>query len=233
MAKHAIIKTFLASETWQDFRFYIITERAKRDGGLFCEHCKKRIMHSWDATVHHIIELTPENVHDAMIALNPENVLVIHNHPCHDQIHGRFGYEPEKGVYLVYGPPLSGKTSFVQEHKGNKDIVVDMDRLYAAVTMLPDYDKPDILLPNVRGAYNLLLDNIKTRYGKWHSAWVIGGFADKHKRERTADDLGAELVFCDVSMEECLRRLAMDEGRRSREAEWREFIERWFREYVA
>lgn len=231
--RYAILKSFYASEVWINFRMLIINERAKRDGGPTCEHCKKRVAHSRELTLHHKIELTPENVHDVMIALNPENILVVHNHPCHDQIHGRFGYEPEKGVWIVYGPPLSGKTSYVQENKGRNDIVVDMDRLYSAVTMLPEYDKPDTLISNVMGLQRQLIDNIKTRYGKWHSAWVVGGYADKYKRERMAVDLGAEIIFCDVSKEECLRRLAQDEERRCRQDEWQRYIEKWFEGYVA
>jgi hypothetical protein len=185
-----------------------------------------------ELTLHHKVELTPENVSDANISLNPDNVLVVH-HDCHNKIHHRFGFQPEYGVYIVFGPPLSGKTSFVQGNMSRGDLVVDIDKLFAAVSMLPNYDKPDSLWANIRGIHNLLLDNIKTRYGKWNSAWVIGGYADRYKREKLAGDLGAELVFCDVSKEECLRRLEADEGRRYRKDEWKIYIERWFERYTA
>ena len=79
----------------------------------------------------------------------------------------------------------------------------------------------------------MLIDNIKTRYGKWNNAWVIGGYADKYKREKLAEDLGAELVFVEVSKDECLRRLEQDEDRRYRKDEWKKYIEKWFSEYVA
>ena len=204
----------------------IINERGPR-----CEHCGQRVAVSSELTLHHIIELTPENVHDANITLNPVNVLVVH-HACHNQIHGRFGSQMARGVYLVYGPPLSGKTSFVREHMKRGDIVVDMDRLYAAVSMLPEYDKPDSLLSNVMAMQRALIDNIKTRYGKWHSAWIVGGYADRYRREQLADSLGAELVFCDVSQEECLSRLAIDADRQHRQDEWRKYIEKWFMEYT-
>ena len=226
MAKYNILKSFYASAAWINFRAVIISER-----GLICEHCGKPILKERDAHVHHIIELTPENVHDATISLNPDNALLVHSE-CHDKIHKRFGYKPEKKVWIVYGPPLSGKTTFVRNNKDRNDLVVDMDQLYKAITLLPDYDKPDILLTNIRAIYNTLIDNIKTRYGKWHSAWVVMGGADRYKRERMADELGAELIFCDVSMEECLRRLSVDEGRKYRQDEWREYIEKWFREYT-
>lgn len=113
------------------------------------------------------------------------------------------------------------------------DLVVDMDQLYAAVSMLPTYDKPDNLLINVRGIHNQLVDNIRTRYGKWNNAWVIGGYADRYKREKLADDLGAELVFCDVRKDECLRRLALDAERQHRKDEWTGYICKWFEEYRA
>jgi hypothetical protein len=227
MAKYTVIKTFLASETWQKFRLLIVSQR-----GLICEHCGNLVTRAKELTLHHIIELTPENVHDVLISLNPGNVLVVH-HDCHNKIHKRFGYHPEHNVFVVFGPPLSGKSSFVQEYMGRGDLVVDMDRLYSSVSMLPDYDKPDNLLANIRGIHNLLIDNIKTRYGKWNKAWVIGGYADKYKREKLADDLGAELIFCDVSKDECLRRLEVDEARRYRQDEWRVYIEKWFNNYVA
>jgi hypothetical protein len=226
MAKYAILKSFYASEKWQTFRMVIINER-----GLRCEHCGELVARARELMLHHIEELTPENVSDVTVSLNPDNVMVVH-HECHNQIHGRFGYQPTRGVFVVYGPPLSGKTTFVQENMSRGDIVVDMNRLYTAVTMLPDYDKPDNLLSNVWGMHNLLLDNIRTRYGKWNNAWVIGGYADRYKREKLADDLGAELIFCDVSKEECLRRLELDEGRRYRKDDYVKYINDWFNKYT-
>lgn len=227
MAKYSILKSFYASEAWQKFRLVIISQRRLR-----CEHCGERVVKAKELTLHHIKELTPENVHDTSISLNPDNVLLVH-HECHNKIHKRFGRRPEKGVFIVFGPPLAGQEEYVQNYMSRGDMVVDMDGLYHAVSMLPEYDKPDNLLGNVRGIHNLLIDNIKTRYGKWNSAWVLGGYADRYKREKLANDLGAELIFCDVSREECLRRLETDEDRRYRKDEWRGYIEKWFDGYTA
>ena len=224
MASHSILKSFYASEAWLRLRAAILAER-----GAKCQKCGRVTS---ELQMHHIIELTPENVADAMVSLDPANILVL-CHDCHDAAHCRFGRQPERGVWVVYGPPLSGKSTFVRQNMRRGDLVIDMDRLYAAVSMLPDYDKPDALLPNVLGVHNLLLDNVRTRYGKWGGAWVVGGFADRYKREKVADDLGAELVFCQASREQCLGRLAMDEGRRCRQDEWRRYIDEWFERYQA
>lgn len=225
MAKHAVLHSFYCSKEWRLFRLGLIAERGNK-----CQRCGRIIAKSIEIIGHHLIELTPENVHDNSISLNPDLVELI-CFECHNEEHGRFGYQSAKAVYLVYGPPLSGKAEFVRQRLRRGDLVVDMDRLYEAMSGLPYYDKPDGLFSNVIGVHNLLIDNIKTRLGKWTTAWVIGGYADKFKRERLADDLGAELVFCNASREECLSRLAADEDRRYRVSEWRGYIDKWFEQY--
>lgn len=227
MARYAVLQSFYASEAWIKFRLGLIAER-----GPYCQKCGRLIENHLDIIGHHKIELTPENVHDHNISLNPDNVLLV-CFDCHNKIHGRFGYHKEKGVYIVFGPPLSGKRTFVKQRVIRGDLIVDIDRIYSAVSMLPFYDKPDSLFSNVIGVYNTLIDNIRTRYGKWNNAWIIGGYADKYKREKLAEDLGAELIFCDASKEECLKRLEMDEDRQYRKDEWRKYIDKWFEQYIA
>jgi hypothetical protein len=228
VAQYAILKAFYNSDKWLSFRNVIIAER-----GPICETCGKVIANPKDCEVdHYPTELTPENVSDANISLNPANVKV-RCHDCHNIRHHRFCRQYEHGVYLVFGPPLSGKTSLVRENMERGDLVVDMDALFCAVSLQPEYDKPNQLLNNVIGLRNQLIDNIKTRYGKWASAWVIGGYEDKYRREALAADIGAELIFCDVSKDECMRRLETDVARQCRKDEWKRYIDRWFERYVA
>lgn len=226
MARHPILQAFYSSDVWITFRLRLIAER-----GNLCEHCGQFIADATDITAHHIIELTPENVHNHLISLNSANVMLVHS-DCHNQIHQRFGYQ-SKRVFVVWGAPLSGKSTFVAANARRGDLVVDMDRLFEAITMQPSFDKPDALFTNVTGLYNLLIDNIQTRYGKWHNAWVVGGFADKYKREKLITDLGAEGVFCRTSKVECLARLATDTARQPYKAEWTRYIEDWFDRFVA
>lgn len=228
MARNPELKSFYNSKEWKTFRLMLISERGNK-----CDKCGNYIPHSKDIIGHHTVELTPENVKDTNISLNPDKIEIV-CFECHNKEHKRFGFNVKKSkeVFLVYGPPLSGKTSFVKEHMSRGDLVVDIDKLYEAVTLLPCYDKPDSLFRNVIGIHNQLLDNIKTRYGKWNNAWIIGGYADKYKRDRIANDVGAEVVFMDVSKEECLKRLEQDSGRRHWQTEWKQYIERWFEEYT-
>lgn len=227
MAKHAVLQTFYASDKWRAFRAAIIAERGTR-----CEHCGEWVAVARDLTLHHKIELTPENVHDAMIALNPDNVLVIH-HSCHNQVHKRNAAKRGRQAFIVYGPPLSGKTTFVKENMEPGDLVVDYDAIYAGLSTLPWYNKPSEILPNVRAVHALLLDHIKTRYGKWQTAWIIGGYADHYKRDKLAEEIGAELIFIEASRDQCIERLKQDPHRSVREAEWTGYINKWFDDYSA
>lgn len=226
MAKHSVLKSFYAKKEWISLRLQLINERGNR-----CERCKEIIPRSKDLIGHHKVELTPENVHDRAISLNPSMIELV-CFDCHNKEHKRFGYESERKIYVVYGPPMSGKSTFVRQNMNRGDIVIDMDQLYAAVSGLPYYDKPDNLFTNVIGIHNQLVDNIKTRHGKWNDAWIVGGYADRYKRERIANDLDAELIFCEVSKEECLQRLEQDEDRRYRKDEWQEYIHKWFDTYT-
>ncbi len=228
MSRRQELHRFYASDTWQDLRAALIAERGNR-----CEYCGKDVANARELTLHHIKELTPDNVHDAMIALNPENIQVVH-HGCHNKIHRRGAKDYiERNVYLVYGPPLAGKSSYVRDRMQPGDIVVDMDMLYMAVSGLKKYSKPDELLPTVLGLQAALIDNIKTRYGKWHNAWIIGGYADRYKRDKLARDTGAGLVFLYASADECKARLEqVTDIRKEHKKAWAGYIDKWFETYT-
>lgn len=77
-------KSFYNSALWQKCRASYISDRLLRDGGL-CEECG-------DAPgyiVHHITELTPENITDPEITLNHDNLEYVCKE-CHDRFEGHF-----------------------------------------------------------------------------------------------------------------------------------------------
>ena len=115
-------------------------ERVNDEGFIICAHCGEPIIKKYDCIGHHIEELTLENVNDYSISLNPDNVELIHFR-CHNKAHKRFGYgnahrkpTPTQEVYIVYGSPCSGKTTFVRESAGENDIILDMDNIYECIT---------------------------------------------------------------------------------------------------
>lgn len=69
---------FYISKNWRLFRKNLIAER-----GCRCQRCGKLVLNSRELIAHHIIELTEENVHDPMIALNPDNTEIV-CFDCHE-----------------------------------------------------------------------------------------------------------------------------------------------------
>lgn len=209
----------------------LIHERTnKADGILYDEHNGEPLLRSYDIIAHHKKELTLQNVNDYSISLNPENIMLV-SHRSHNEIHSRFGYEQGRKVYFVYGAPCSGKSTWVQQIKGNSDIVADIDLIWQAITGGSKYQKPDALKANAFQLYNAVLDMVKTRQGKWARAYVIAGGAHKGQRERTIKDLGAEPIFIDTDKETCLQRLRSDQERQAVAAQWEKFIDDWFTIY--
>ena len=224
---------FYNSSEWRGVRAQIIEDRTnKADGVLYCEYSGKPLVKAYDIVAHHKVPLTMENVNDYNISLNPDNIMIVSQN-AHNEIHSRFGYTSERKVYLVYGAPLSGKTTFVKNVKGNSDLVVDIDNIWQALTGGKRYVKPNALKANVFAVRDCLLDMIRTRAGKWERAFIIEGGARESDRRRTMDFLGAEGIYINTDKETCLQRLASDDTRtQEQKEEWRQYILRWFEDYT-
>lgn len=224
---------FYNSAEWRGVRAQIIEDRTnKTDGVLYCEYSGKPLVKAYDIVAHHKVPLTMENVNDYNISLNPDNIMIVSQN-AHNEIHSRFGYTSERKVYLVYGAPLSGKTTFVKNVKGNSDLVVDIDNIWQALTGGKRYVKPNALKANVFAVRDCLLDMIRTRAGKWERAFIIEGGARESDRRRTMDFLGAEGIYINTDKETCLQRLASDDTRtQEQKEEWRKYILQWFEDYT-
>ena len=198
--------SFYRSDRWKKFLANLKDQRSDASGIITCAYCGEPIVKKYDCIGHHKIELTEENVDDVAISLNPENVELIH-FKCHNKIHDRFqgGFtrNPQK-VYIVYGSPMSGKRTWVSEQAEADDIVVDIDRLWSAVSFS---DKPSKLKSNVFLLRDTLIDQIKVRQGRWQHAYIIGGYPLSGERERLADMVGADdVIFIDTPKSVCIER---------------------------
>lgn len=225
------LSEFYTSKEWQEFRAVLIAERTREeDGFVYDEITGKPIVKAYDIILHHKIELTLENVNDANITLNPENIQIV-SFKTHNAIHNRFG-KWTRHIYLVYGCPLAGKKTYVQERAGLHDLVIDIDKIYSCISNNPPYIKSGRLYDNMRTVYDALLGDVKRKNGKWVNAWLIGGFPFKGERERTATEYGAECIYIDCTEEEAQARLqAVQDGRDK--TEYAQHIRTWFNRYQA
>lgn len=215
--------TFYRSDEWDKFRKAFISERLARDGELICEHCDKPIVHKYDAILHHKVELNDANVRDSTVALNPDNIMVVH-HRCHNMIHERFGYQSmTRHIYIVWGSPCAGKSDYVHANAGKNDLIVDIDALYSAMST---NENRNAVKSNVLQVYRSLVDAIRTRNGGWRCAWVIRTLPLPIDRDTIVRDLGGgELIHIDTPMLECLERAKIRGG------EWEEWVKTYWERY--
>lgn len=109
---------FYNTVTWQNVREMVM----KRDHWL-CQDCLGRGMYKGAEEVHHIIPLTPENIGDTSITLNPDNLIALCR-DCHRLRHielykgtqhigsrrlRRFKFDEWGHVLVKEDPPLSSK----------------------------------------------------------------------------------------------------------------------------
>lgn len=221
--------SFYTSKAWRGVR-----ERKIADSGGVCARCGRVFTDTSKLIVHHKRHLKNNDYNNPEVAFADDNLEVICFN-CHNEEHDRF--KNIKHVYVVFGPPLSGKSTFVRENKEKDDIVVDMDRLYMAITGNDMYDKPDTLRYNVFMLHDCLLDQIKTRYpknGGWRNAWIIGGYANAWDRDALCKRVNAdECILMETSMDECLMRLeTCTDVRQTKKTLWEKYIRDWFSNYI-
>lgn len=212
------LDTFYKSKEWDTLRHRLMIERTGADGNIVCEYCGQPIVRRYDCIAHHKVELTDENVNDFSISLNPDNIQLIHFR-CHNQIHERFDGFRQK-VYLVYGAPCSGKTTWVRNVAFDDDLILDLDSIWEAVCKADRLHKPNRLKANVFGVRDCLIDMIRTRTGKWRNAYIIGTYALRSDRDRICNLLDATPIYIESTYDECISR-APDEN-------WKDFICEWF-----
>ena len=219
---------FYRSKPWSKLLITLKNERVNSSGQLICAYCRKPIVKKYDCIGHHVIELTEDNFTDAEISLNPDNVILVH-HKCHNVIHKKLQHS-RRSVYIVYGSPLSGKSTYVDSVRDDGDLIIDMDSIWQCVSGCDRYVKPDRLRACVFGVRDYLLDCVKYRRGKWLNAYIVGGYPLISERERLAKELSAELIYIDTSMEKCISRLN-ECNDRDRKA-WYGYITEWWDKYT-
>lgn len=225
------LTNFYKSDAWYNLTQLIKSERINENGDLICDYCGEPIVRAYDCICHHVIELNESNVNDVMIALNPDNIQLVH-HKCHNRIHNKFRLdEAVRQVYLVYGSPLAGKSSWVNDVHNVGDLIIDMDSIWQCISGLEQYEKPARLNACVFGVRDYLLECVKYRRGKWLNAYIIGGYPLIGERERLCKELGAMEIFIDTSRNECIERLMrIDDGRNKEE--WLHYINEWWKKYA-
>lgn len=244
MRQYESTAQFYRGQDWEYCKQQVTQERLI-DGALYCEHCGKIILKSFNpnernnrnaVVYHHIKHLTNLNVNDASISINPNNIMVVH-WQCHNEIHNRFNgvaQKVERKVYLITGASCSGKTTFVRERIQEGDIVLDIDDIWQMVSGQQRYVKPNQLKPIVFNIRNEIKDQIAKGAGTWRNAFIIESLPIATDRKREAERYKAhnvELITMEATREECLQRLYSNPQGRNIKA-YEEYINDYYDSYI-
>lgn len=205
-------KRFYNSSNWIK-----LSNRLKVECNYTCYECNQFFTTTRELIAHHKTELTESNIHDTNITLNPTNISIICI-DCHNRGHNRFGYH--KKVYVVWGSPLAGKREYVNNNLKHSDIVLDIKKLYKAIGI----NQNDYIKFNVFELKDRLMDNIKTRYGNWTNAFIIGGYPNEIERNLLIKKLKAESIYIESTQDECIDRANGDKKQI-------EYVREWWEKY--
>ena len=128
-------------------------------------------------------------------------------------------------VYVVHGPPLSGKTTYVKQHKGPNDLIFDFDLVMAALSGLPVHQHNDNLIGYVLGIRDLILNRLQ-REDRLDNAWIIVTTIRPRLRQ-ALDGLDVEYVELHVDAATAKERLRKDPDGRDI-ATWDRVIDKHF-----
>lgn len=134
-------------------------------------------------------------------------------------------------VFVIAGPPASGKTTYVREHMRPGDLVIDLDPIKQALTYTDWYAAPDAVLPFALEARDAILRRLE-QPSEVQRAWIILMGAKQAQRDELRRRFNATVVVCEVPEVVCLQRIAVDPRRVNREQHLSEYLVRkWWNEY--
>lgn len=128
-------------------------------------------------------------------------------------------------VYLIYGSPCSGKSTYINEHIKDNDIVCDVDLIYQAIGNHDAHDADLYVHEVALMLKNNLLDIIRDRKGGWGDAYVVSLANTKEKLQTEKERIKAdECIFIDTPYEVCIERA------KERPLCFQWLIQEWFEE---
>ena len=234
-------KKFYNSKEWLKCRESYI----KTVFGL-CERCG-----SGGHIVHHKMYLSESNINNPAITLN-HNFLEYLCQDCHNKEHYdrdklkpkinrtkslRDGFKfndagelVKTEVFIVWGSPASGKTTYVKENKEYGDLVVDLDLIKQSISMDGKTEASDNLFNIAAGIREYIYGLIENMEVNCNNIWVVAGLPRLEDRQQLSKRLNAKLIHIDVSKSECISRAYGDGDRLDKQKQIR-IINKWFNLY--
>ena len=121
-------------------------------------------------------------------------------------------------VTVVCGPPASGKSTYVEEHKGDGDLVIDLDVIASRLAGTGLHSWGSKWVGEALRQRNEMLAFLHRQEAfKWKRAWVVVAEPEAAKRQWWVDKLGASrIVVVETPADTCEARMMVDEDRAMR-----------------
>lgn len=134
---------------------------------------------------------------------------------------------------IVCGPPGSGKTTFVSARMQPGDLVLDLDRLFAAISFQPLYGRINEknLLGYALAARDGIIDKAILHGSRRPNFWFIVGGASPSERQRWQEIFQAKVHVLAIPQSVCVQRLEASGERKHQVSRMKEVIANWWHEY--
>lgn len=110
-------------------------------------------------------------------------------------------------IRVVIGPPCSGKSTYVRQHREKGDVIIDFDKLAQCLGSDEKHAAPDAIKAVTFKARDAA---IKEVCENGYDAWIIHTKPTEKQREMY-DAAGAEYIEMDTDLETCLERCESDD----------------------
>lgn len=95
-------------------------------------------------------------------------------------------------VYLIYGSPCSGKSTYIKTHKKSNDLICDVDTIYSAISGNNEHNTELYTHEVACRLYDVLKDIIYNRQGNWKNAYVVSIANTKEKVQELKKEIKAD-----------------------------------------
>lgn len=128
-------------------------------------------------------------------------------------------------VHVIHGAPLSGKSTYVENHKGPNDLIYDFDLIMSAISGLPKHAHNKNLLSYVVNIRGVIINQLKDEQNV-DNAWIITTRVSSSLRNELKG-LDVEYIEIEANVETLRKRLEETPGDRDKKT-W----ERAINEYL-
>ena len=120
-------------------------------------------------------------------------------------------------LYIVYGAPCSGKSTYVKNHREWNDLVYDYDEITKAMSGRKRPKATELIGSLLNLRRRLILDYRDGKYTN-NNLWIIATYLSQELKN-DLKDLAVEYIEMDPGIETCLERLRSDrDGRNIKDA---------------